>query len=112
MKKLVFILLISVSLTECRDKKDCCPDPAVINPAWLNAQIISISASPIGKSMFIMRGELDGMCVVYVDNCCINCNTLIIVYRCDGTRLDNVDLTKIKNQTIAWRPNDFECKLM
>ena len=106
----MLLLLVSATLFTCKND-DCCSDPE-IDEAWLNATVADIEKSSIKQYFYITRATYDGQCVVYVNNCCPMCSTALILYRCDGTKLENVDYTKIKNEAIVWHPDDFVCQLM
>ena len=109
MRAIVLLLLVSIILFEC--KKDSDPDPlAGINKTWLDATIADIEKSSIKNQSYIVRADYDGTCLVFVSNCCPNCLTALVFYRCDnGAKFDNVDVTRLKDQTTIWTPENFEC---
>lgn len=106
MRTILLLLVISLILIECK-KND--PGP-VVNQEWFNATVADISKSSIGKMSYIVKADYEGTCVVYVNNCCPNCSTAIILYRCDdGTKVEDADLSKLTNQATIWQPGDSEC---
>lgn len=109
MRATVLLLLVSITLANCR--KDSDPDPlAGIDKTWLDATIADIEKSSIKNQSYIVKADYDGTCLVFVSNCCPDCATALIFYRCDnGTRFDQVDTTRLKDQTTIWKPENFEC---
>lgn len=83
-----------------------------VDQAWMDATIADLEKSSGKEYFFIVRAEYEGNCVVFVNNCCPMCMTLITYYSCDGVELTDVDTSKLKNQTTIWTPKDFECLMM
>lgn len=107
MRLLVLLIFLSVALIGC--KKECCDDS--VDKTWLDAKIGELEKSELKEYFYIVSATYEGRCVTYVNNCCPMCATMIIVYSCDGTKLENVDLTKLINQKVAWKPDNFSCQL-
>jgi hypothetical protein len=106
MRKLVLFVLIV--LAGCKSEENINHE---INQAWLDQQIDQINKSDIKEYFYIVRAEYEGQCIVYVSNCCPMCSTTIVAYRCDGVKLENIDLTKIENHEIVWKPDNYSCSL-
>jgi len=83
--------------------------PIGVDQVWLDKTIADLEKSSLKEYFYIARADYEGMCVTYVNNCCPTCNTAIIVYHCDGTRFENAEVTKLKNESIVWKPDNFAC---
>ena len=106
----IFVILLIVGLAACRNE-DCCND-AGIDQEWLSQTIANLEKSDLKQYFFIERGVYEGKCVVYVNNCCPMCNTIIILYTCNGTQLtDRPDMTKLQDVELVWKPGNFSCQL-
>jgi hypothetical protein len=110
MKALIAVLFLVTAPAACK-KDDCCDDPGV-NQAWLDTTIADIEKSSIKQYFYIVRAEYEGTCVAYVNGCCPSCLMAILLYRCDdGTKIENVDVSKITNPVVIWRPENSSCDL-
>lgn len=98
------------AMFSCKQTEDCCDD-ADINKEWMKARIDEINNSELKQYFYIVKAEYEGECITYVNNCCPMCSTMIVPYRCDGTKMEGVDLTRITNHTTAWKPDNFSCSL-
>ena len=100
-------MVIITALASCK-KDDCC-DRYGIDKGWLDATIADIEKSSNKEYMYIVRAEYEGMCVVSVGSCCPNCLMAVNLYKCDGTKIENPDVTKIQKSVIVWQPDNSAC---
>ncbi len=107
MRILFSVFLIAGTLAYCK-KDDCC-DRYGIDKVWLDATIADIEKSSGKEYYYIVRAEYDGMCVAFVSSCCPNCLMATILYTCAGTKLENPDVTKLKNTVVVWTPDNSAC---
>ncbi len=106
----IFVVLMTISLVACKND-DCCNDVGV-DQDWLGKTKADLAKSDLSQYFFIERGVYEGKCVVYVNNCCPMCSTIIVLYTCDGTLLtDRPDMTKLKNVETVWKPDNFSCQV-
>ncbi len=105
MKILSVVLFTAIAFGACDDG-----NYPGINKKWLSKTIAEIEADTSATSyQYIVRAEYEDQCVVYVESCCDLCNNSGPIYRCNGTLLENADITKIKNRTIIWQPGNSGC---
>jgi len=104
-----FVLCVLVVLAGCRSEETIKDED--VNQAWLDERIAEINKSDLKKYFYIVKAEYKGQCIMYVSNCCPMCSSIILPYQCDGTKMEDVDLTKIENHEIIWKPDNYSCAL-
>ena len=97
----VFLLLIA-----CKDDKELDDDTI---PDWLVEKIDELEKSSIRQYFYVVSAEYNGERVFRFANCCPMCSTVYILYTVDGTEVKNADPSKVKNEKIIWKPDDFSC---
>ena len=59
---------------------------------------------------YVTQGQIDGVTVFVIENCCPFCNTVRVAYTCEGEALQPLHYsTVVENEKIIWRPDDFQC---
>ncbi len=114
MKKHLCILLVFLTLFSCADNDDvrgdaCGIDNPTENLTWLKNEINQRGANPsyISKYFYIAQATYNSQTVLVYENCCPTCNTVVIVYDCEGNSLGqinvNIDRDEIKNAKIIYQ---------
>jgi hypothetical protein len=108
----LILILLLVSLISCKEdkvNKNCNVDDPVNELRWLKAMTEELNSSTFSKYNYILQGDYNGGTVFIVTNCCPMCNSIPVVYDCDGDRLDDASTAEIKNTKRVWLSKDNEC---
>ncbi len=119
MKILAGFLIIVFALASCKnDSLDKAGNNCgVKNPtedlSWLKQEISKRdqNLTDLNKYFFIQQAEYEGQTVFVYSNCCPFCDTMLLVYNCEGVLLQSSDNQKIINSKVIYRPSDFKCQL-
>lgn len=113
------ILLITLLFSSCRDE-DISPlficgvyDP-VLELTWLADKTAEINQSDLSPFIYIAAAKYQGNDVIIEKNCCPNCNSVALVYSCDGQTIGflgtgSIDPNSITDETVIWRGANFTC---
>ena len=111
MKKLSLFLLMVISSCQYDDvPKTTCGvrDPANDLP-WLKEKIHELETSSLHPFYRVEQVEYNGEVGFYVRDCCPNCNTVPLFYKCSGDFVADIDVSKLVQKGIIWQPADYSC---
>jgi len=123
MKKLfVFslFLLLSFSCKEDFPKKICGVENPVEKLEWLSDLVQSLedrSQNLHETYKYVSRAVYKNEYAYILNNCCPFCNTIVIVYNCEGIikghlgyGTGSIDSSLLQDSTIIWKLINFACK--
>lgn len=131
-KESLIIATLLVLLFSCRQDatlNNCVVKDPIEELTWLNTMIRGIQADTLLSAYFYFStAEYRGNTVFVLENCCLMCNTIEIVYNCsgkatgyitenrsarpfilDGEAVVPINSEILKNKTILWKPDHFKC---
>ncbi len=131
MRGLIVSILLML-LFSCQDAhvNNCSVNNPIENLAWLNTKINNIKADTLLSAYFYFSTvEYLGNTVFVLEDCCLLCNTIRIVYNCTGKAIGYISENRsdrpltlsggetvvpinseiLKSKTILWKPDNFAC---
>jgi len=117
MKTTLAVAAIVVLTISCKDKDTLPTVCGVVDPVtelpWLKAKVEARAneKTEFQKKQYLTQADYEGNWVFFFGICCPNCNYLIEFYDCDGNVVTVEDYTKLKKQTVIWKPEGFECMM-
>ncbi|MEI9917984.1 MAG: hypothetical protein WDO14_04190 [Bacteroidota bacterium] len=114
MKRLVLFILIALSACQYEGipTTSCnVTDPATDLP-WLSEMIHELETSSLRPYFRVEQVEYNGEIGFYIRDCCPNCDTMPIFFKCSGDQVKNIDVSKLVPKGIIWQPADFACLMM
>lgn len=107
----------------------CDPAPlkttcGVTNPAeelsWMKTKIAELKQTGLYEvgQVYIWQTEFNGETYFIFDNCCPNCDSILLIYTCEGedvstnpTITDYVYSYDKSLKNVIWSPENFSCNL-
>lgn len=133
MKRSHYIIVLVVVMCSCKEESidNCSVKSPLEQLPWLADEISSLqSSTTLAPYFYIAKAKYRGNTVFIIENCCALCNTITIVFNCEGNmigyvagtvdakpvHLGTVTLTPIVNRdlsshSILWKPDKFGCVL-
>lgn len=123
MKKSTLLILISIFILSFSCKNDDDDDDlsnscSVSNPieelGWLKERIEQLSDSNTDGYFYVSQNTLNGETVFIFPDCCPVCDTVTLVYDCQGNNIgsvgdENISISILDDDIIIWKPNNFAC---
>lgn len=107
----LFCLLAGFSCAEKDDPATACGviDP-VENLAWLKQLAENAAIGGLSEFSYITQAKYKGKRVFYQGSCCPNCFWVLILYDCEGNRInEEISLNDLEDSLVIWQPENFQC---
>lgn len=109
------ILLTLISCSEEEGPIALCGGTSELDElAWVQELIDELEKSKISREFsYLMSGDFEGTTYLYLGNCCPYCNSIPVVYDCQGNRMeDSSDLIfKLDNVHLVYKSDSNSCQL-
>ncbi|HMP99654.1 MAG TPA: hypothetical protein PKC24_07725, partial [Cyclobacteriaceae bacterium] len=114
---LFFILLCSGSCSDDHDQH-CGVDNPIEDLSWLAERVEEIEDSELAEFFYITKASYKLKTVFIIKNCCPFCASVYSVHDCSGKYLGNIgtgkndiDQSKLKNETLIWEHTNTGCNV-
>jgi len=119
-KSLLSILVLILLSIGCKENEDPITYCGVENPSenltWLSQLTNELDDSYFGVYFYVTAGTYQGQTVFLSKNCCPNCNSVALVYSCEGEFLGvlgrggtGIEPTEVKDEVVIWRGTGMVC---
>ena len=132
-KKDLIISTLLILLFSCQDAgiNNCSVNNPIEELTWLNTKISNIKTDTLLSAYFYFSTvEYRGNTVFVLEDCCLACNTIDLVYNCSGKAIGYISYNRnarplilgggetvvpiyysdiLKSKTILWKPDSLRC---
>lgn len=119
MEKSTLSILISIFILSfsCKNDDDnlintCSISNPIEELVWLKERIEQLSNSNTDGYFYVSQNTLNGETVFIFPDCCPVCDTVTLVYDCEGNNIgsvgdENISISILDDDIIIWKPKNF-----
>lgn len=88
----------------------CGVNDPIENLTWLKQLAENASGGGLSEYAYITQAKYKGKRVFYLGSCCPNCNWALILYDCEGNRLnDEISFDDLEESKVIWHGVNYKC---